>query len=252
MIAEDLIQALALPVDARVDRRVPKSMLVENGAPTAADKRAIQEGIEEIRWVAAVKPTTAGVPAYRDDERTYLEVAVIRLSLREGAKPPRLVELMHRAIPYPVVLVTEQEGQLSLSLVHKRAALNETDRVVLDGDLIETTVGGDTSPDTLRSFLDALPLDQQPRGSMHALYAGWANMVTALNVSRITGRFTLPNTAEHAEARRDALKEIARLDVDIDSARRAAAKEKQIARRVDLNLELARLKADREAALQQL
>ncbi len=34
---------------ARVDQRVPKKLLVENGAPTAADKRSIKDGIEELR-----------------------------------------------------------------------------------------------------------------------------------------------------------------------------------------------------------
>ena len=36
----ELIAALALPDDALVDRRVPKTLLIENGAPTAADKPA--------------------------------------------------------------------------------------------------------------------------------------------------------------------------------------------------------------------
>ena len=48
MKATDLIDALDLPPDARVDRRVPKTLLVENGAPTAADKRAITEGVDQL------------------------------------------------------------------------------------------------------------------------------------------------------------------------------------------------------------
>jgi len=39
---------------------------VEHGAPTAADKRQINDGIEELLWVAALKPTTIGVPEYCD------------------------------------------------------------------------------------------------------------------------------------------------------------------------------------------
>ncbi|MFN3597035.1 MAG: DUF4391 domain-containing protein [Rubricoccaceae bacterium] len=252
MTAAELIDALALPVGAFVDRRVPKTLLVENGAPTAADKRAIQEGIEEVRWVAAVKPTTAGVPAYRDGEREYLEIAVLRLALREGAKKDRLVELVHRSIPYPVVLVVEEGGAVSISLVEKRSALNEAGRVVLDGDLVEAVVDGDTPTGILSSFLEALSLARQPRDSMRALYTGWADAVTALNVSRLTGRFVLPDTPEYAAGRREALKEIVRLDGEIAAARRAAAKEKQMARRADLNLEHARLKAAREAALKNL
>ena len=91
-----------------MDQRVPKKLLLENGAPTAADKRHINEGIEELLWLAALKPTTIGVPDYRDDVREYLEIAVLRLSLRAGAKVPRLVEMVHRAVPYPLLLITAQ------------------------------------------------------------------------------------------------------------------------------------------------
>jgi hypothetical protein len=58
-----------------VNQRVPKKLLLENGAPTAADKRLINEGIEELLWLAALKPTTIGVPEYRDEVREYLEIA---------------------------------------------------------------------------------------------------------------------------------------------------------------------------------
>lgn len=36
-----IVSALDLPQRARVDARVPKKILVEQGAPTTADKRAI-------------------------------------------------------------------------------------------------------------------------------------------------------------------------------------------------------------------
>ena len=117
MNATEIIAALDLPAGARVARRVPKSLLVENGAPTAADKRHINEGVEELFWLAALKPTTIGVPEYRDDVREYLEIAVVRLSLRASAKVGRLVELVHRAVPYPVLLLAGQGDRTGYSAV---------------------------------------------------------------------------------------------------------------------------------------
>ena len=38
---ETLVQALGLPPEARVEKRVPKKLLIEQGAPTTADKRVI-------------------------------------------------------------------------------------------------------------------------------------------------------------------------------------------------------------------
>ena len=64
MNGDALLAALDLPASSRVDQRVPKKLLLENGAPTAADKRLINDGIEELLWLAALKPTTIGVPEY--------------------------------------------------------------------------------------------------------------------------------------------------------------------------------------------
>ena len=125
MSATTLIDALALPPDARVDQRVPKKLLLGQGAPTAADKRQITHGIEEMFGIAALKPTNIGVPEYRDAVREYLEIAVLTVALRPAAKPTRLIELIHRAIPYPVVLVAEHGDTVGLSLAHKRWSQGE-------------------------------------------------------------------------------------------------------------------------------
>src|ERR1700723_2102360 len=118
-----VVNALAVPNEALVDQRVPKKLLLEQGTPTAADRRQIQDGIEEMIWVAALKPINIGVPAFQDAVREYLEIAVVTVVLRSTARPSRLIELIHRAIPYPVVLVTEDREAIRLSLAHKRWSL---------------------------------------------------------------------------------------------------------------------------------
>ena len=44
----NLIAALDLPDAALVNQRVAKKLLLENASPTAADRKLIQNGIEEI------------------------------------------------------------------------------------------------------------------------------------------------------------------------------------------------------------
>lgn len=248
MNGADLIAALDLPGSARVDQRVPKKLLVENGAPTAADKRRINEGIAELLWVAALKPTTIGVAEYRDAVREYLEIAVLSLTLRPGAKANRLTELVHRAVPYPVFLVMEQDYSLSLSLAHKRWSQGEAGKTVLDGEVIAAEWDGGLGADVLHAFRDALALGHQPRTTLYALYQGWIDTLLTLRAARMTGAFTTPTSAEHAVARREALQECARLEAQIAARRAAAMKETQIARQVELNLELKRLQAAQTAA----
>lgn len=248
MSADGLIAALGLPPAALVGQRVPKKLLLEHhGAPTAADKRLVAEGIDAIHWLAALKPANCGVPDYRDGTREYLEIAVLRLGLRSGTREARLVELLHRAVPYPVVLVVEAGPAVSLSLAHKRAALKEADRVVLDGDPVSAEVpSADTG--TGAAFLQALALDRQPRASLLALYQGWMDAVIALQAAALTGRFQVLDSAERREQRRESLRTATALQARIASLRRDAVKTSQLARQVELNIEIKRLQAELAAA----
>jgi hypothetical protein len=248
MKASLLLDALDLPATTMVEKRVPKTLLHEHGAPTAADKRQINEGIEQLVWVAALKPTTIGVAEYRDKLREVLEIAVLRLTLRATAKAGRLIELVHRAVPYPVLLIAEQGSTVGLSAAHKRWSQAEASKTVLEGDVV--TVEWDTDQDNQRwlGFCDALALGQQPRTNLQALYQGWIDTLLALQAARVTGAFAVATTAEQAGLRHKALQECTRLGREIARLRATAAKEKQIARRVDLNLELKRVEAAQAAA----
>lgn len=249
MIVSDAIAALTLPPECRVDQRVPKKLLVENGAPTAADKRQINEGIEELLWLAALKPTTIGVPEYRDAVREYLEIAVLSLALRPSANEGRLVELIHRAIPYPVVLLTQQLDRATLSLAHKRWSQGEAGRMVLDDTVTSCEL---VQHPTAPAFLESLSLAAQPRLHLMALYEGWINSLQAFQAARITGRFAPSTDSEASAVRREALAAHDRLAREIAGLRAQAERESQVNRRVDLNLEIKRLQVSLAEAIEKL
>ena len=238
MNGEAIIAALDLPHGSRINQRVPKKLLIEKGAPTGADRRRINASIEDLRWLAALKPTTIGVPEYRDCAREYLEIAVLQLMLREGAKSARLIELVHRAVPYPVLLLTEQGCSTNVSAAHKRRAQNEAGKTVLDGSIAVAECNGDLNPRIANSFEHALSLSRQPRSTLFVLYQGWIDTLLALQAARITGEFSIPRNEQHATDRLLALDELSRLEIEIARLRTAAISQKQLSRRVELNLKL--------------
>jgi hypothetical protein len=252
MTTDELIEALALPRRALVEQCIPKKLLIENGAPTTSDKRQINEGIETLQWIAALKPATIAVAAYRDMVRDYVEIAVLQLSLSHEANEKRLVELVHRAVPYPVVLVTEGAHGASLSLADKRWSEVEVGATVLDGEIVGVTESDIGNDSLSRSFRDALALNLRPRATLLVLYRGWIDVVLALRAARVSGVFELPESAERAEARRLALAECARLEADMAAIHAAADKEEQMARKVEMNLTLQRLRKAHAAALGRL
>ena len=243
MTEQDLIAALDLPDSCRVGQRVPKKLLIENGAPNASDKRQINDGIEDIVWLAALKPNTIGVAEYRDEVREYLEISVLSVALKFNAdvpaKPARLAELVHRAIPYPTILLLKSQQGLMLSVAHKRWALSEADKVILDGDVVAVTLLDDaSSPAVETEFLQALALRRQPQATLHVLYQGWMDSVQALQAAQLTGGFKLPDNPEQAARRLAALRKYRELEIKISKSRLAVGKERQMSRQVAINIEI--------------
>jgi hypothetical protein len=98
------------------------------------------------------------------------------------------------------------------------------------------------------ALLEALTLNRQPHQDLMALYQGWMDCLTAAEAARITGNFRLARDACDAAAQREALRSCQRIEQEVARLRRLAAKERQIAKQVDLNLMLQRLDASLKAA----
>ena len=233
----------------KVEQRIPKKLLVEQGAaPTATDKRQIQDGIEELRWIAALKPTNIGVPALRDNESEYLEIAVLTATFRQKAKVVRLSELIHRAIPYPVLLVSAfhngEANCVSVSAAHKRFSQNEAGKFVVDEVLathpiVELNMQGKNA----QAFLATLALSRQPICDLRAFYQGWLDSIVGFVASSITGKFFKPESAELAGQVRERIAQHARIIGELSSLRAQASKERQINRLVELNMKIKQLES---------
>lgn len=239
-----VINALALPPDSNVNQRVPKKLLLEQGAPTSADKRQIQDGIEEILWVAALKPNNIGVPAFQDELREYLEIAILTVLFRPIAKQNRLVELIHRAIPYPLLLLDAYDNSVSLSLAHKRWSQGEKGKVVIEEVHRTIPFQPDVPKPAEVLFLTSLTLSSLPSCNLFSIYQAWIIRLAALEAAQITDTYALPDSADSASTLRNNLDTYAKLQHDIVTLQAQAKKEKQVNRRVEINIEIKRLETE--------
>jgi hypothetical protein len=244
MTADQLIDALELPPDTRLDRRVSRELLIQQAARTSGDRKLLRTRVRELVLVAMLKPETVAIPAYRDDVREYLEIAVMSLRADNAAPVGRVLQLIHRAVPYPALLIVEHDGRLHFSVAHKRWSQSESEAWVLEGDVVTTEPA--TPADDSHSVIGAMALPRQPRSSMLGLYQGWTDTLIAQIIARETGRpFRAYTDSEDALRRREALRNYLRISAQIDQLRRSAARERQTPRLVEMNLEIRRLEAVR-------
>jgi hypothetical protein len=277
--------ALGLPPEVAVDERVPKKVLLENVLLSAPDRRLIQDGLDELRFLATLKPNLCGVAAYHAsaapadaDDLDVAEIVVLSARLRPAtaATTTRLLELLHRAIPYPILLLAEtieltSHGAASagviVSLAHKRPAQNAADRLtlleVLHSEPLNLEPPAEAAepeapyasalpraPRTGTSaYLAALTLPAVAAPHLRALYQSWLDRTVALAAAGITGSYCPPATPAQAAALRTALATHGRLRQEQATLRGQAGREKQLARRATLNLRLRQLDTELAALL---
>ncbi|MGW3556414.1 DUF4391 domain-containing protein [Streptomyces sp. NPDC000963] len=234
-----MVDALRLPADCAVGVRVPKTQLQAHSDFSAADRRLLQDGLDTLHWAAAIRPDVVGIPAYAaaDGSRRIPELHVMTLRARTGTKLTRLEELLHRAVPYPILLVGEEESGPRVSVALKRMSHMRSDGVVLDDPPVTASFGDVPAP-AGDAFLSALQLDRQPRSDLSAVYEGWLACTTALRVAAVIGDFTLAGTLDAARTQLTALTESSRLEVEISKLVAQIKREKHIPRRIDLQDEI--------------
>ena len=211
-----------------------------------ANKRAIVDGIDELHWLATLKPTTIAVPAAIEAGQGFAEIAVIAAQLRPTARVARLTELIHRAIPYPVLLLT-QGGQNHtksvLSVAPKRPALNEGGKLVVER-VVATSSFNPLLPSPIeRAFLERLALALVPARNLSTLYAGWLARIEAFQAAVLSGHYMVRDDPGAIEQRRAVLGTHADLAWEIAGLRARAKRERQLNRLVDLNMQIQRLEA---------
>ena len=256
--ADGVVAALALPPETAVGTRVPKvhldGALRDESAP-AALRRAVADGVADLKWAASLKPATAGVPAHTGDGRTVNEVQVFTLVRRPGfpaagKQADALASALHRAIKYPLLLVTaphpdDPPAAPVLSLAELRDSRAERNAVVLDGPVLRCDLAG--LPDGVAAgLLAALALTRQDRTSLLTVYRGWVAAAVAANAAARTGRFA-PAAPSETPARAAALARLERIDAELAKLAREAKRETQIARRADLNARVRDLRRERDA-----
>lgn len=252
MSSDDLFRHLGLPGEAIVDRKVPKSILSERAGATPKDRGLIKGEVESLRWLAVLKPGTIGVRAYSDEEREYTELSVLTLRARDAKRCAQLQELVHRAVPYHTLLLTESPSMVSVSIANKRRSRSENDRYVLDDEVLWTEYEAQGSRSFEREFAVSMSLESVAPQTLRDLYLSWADSIVSLEAARITGGFMLSGSSDEAKARLFALREYLTSQREAEVIRKTAKRETQAGNRVELNLALQDLRRIQERAVRTL
>ncbi|MGW3657097.1 DUF4391 domain-containing protein [Streptomyces sp. NPDC005151] len=159
---------LGLPEAARQQHRITKKMLsaqFEDQAP--ADARLLTKAVVSAQLVGILRPETIQVPKHQDTERAVVDIPVLEVALADtttAADRTRVIELIHRSMAKPVVLLARTpNGTTVLSLAISHVSRTDPTRSTSVIDAHVMVPAGPIKPGTLH-------LDRLDRTDMWALY----------------------------------------------------------------------------------
>ena len=244
----DVRAALALPPTDAPARRLPKEVLAQHGAANSADRKLIDGVVERLDWWATLSPATIGVAAGIDEERPAPAIQLLALTAR--AEPAqRLLTMIHRAIPVPIILATAMPGGagVRISLAPLRRAERIADQMVVERLVLAPDLSAHDDAAS-GAFLASLALPGLPQTTLAAVYGALIERVEALSVTRMVGApFRLLADAAAVTIRRDALARYKLVETEWLNARAAARREKRLAEQVVLGNQARMLKSKLQA-----
>lgn len=229
-----IIDALAIPDSCLLDKPVFKKMFLDHAELDATDRKALSEDVSRIRWLYTLKPDTINISPYQDSEREFLEIAVLAISLSSPARVRRIASLMHRAIPYPLILIFEDGKRACISTAGKRINQADKSKLVIDDRWLTDWMDVSAPTEAQRGFLESLAFTKLPSTNFYALYEAYQALVIAIIAAERSGNFQTVHIATYKQ-QGAALRKIEALEREIGEHKAQLRRETQMAAKIALN-----------------
>lgn len=229
----DIYNKLNIPDECRINRTVFKKMFYDNIAISKGDKDLFINSIDKITWIYCLNQDNMNIPAYVTEEREYLEIEIIEVTLSENKGIKRIAEIIMRAIPYPMLLIFSFEDKYQLWAAHQRFSLADNSKVTLEEPIF-------TEWQEENSILwDRLNISKLRYTNFYDMYSDLIDAIAVFNVIKLTDKEI------NGEDARKLLRSNAEIDSQIAALRAELKKATEFNRKMEINMKIKKLEKER-------
>lgn len=229
----DIYNKLNIPDECRINRTVFKKMFYDNIAISKGDKDLFIDSIDKITWIYCLNQDNMNIPAYVTEEREYLEMEIIEVTLSENKGIKRIAEIIMRAIPYPMLLIFSFEDKYQLWAAHQRFSLADNSKVTLEEPIF-------TEWQEENSILwDRLNISKLRYTNFYDMYSDLIDAIAVFNASKLTDKEI------NGEDARKLLRSNAEIDSQIAALRAELKKATEFNKKMEINMKIKKLEKER-------
>ncbi|HAU0911800.1 TPA: DUF4391 domain-containing protein [Legionella pneumophila] len=248
---EDFLAQLDVPKACELNKPIFKKMFDgKKNILSAADKKALKEDVEKIRWLYTLKPNTIHIAPYTDKEREYPEIAILHIELSRPDKFKRTSQFINRAIPYPLVLiftcVIEGEQKLCLALADKRINQADKEKWVVEDCIHTKWISMSSVSASELKFFESIKVSSLPFTNFFDFYQALIKRVIAVKCAEYSEEFSMKRSGNPDEkmsntARLDKLRELEKLESQRSEISKKLKNIKQMGKRIELNTQIKKI-----------
>lgn len=244
-------EKLNIPKNCIVDNTVFKKAFLENVDLLSLDKKIINEHIKKVTWKYCLKPDTINIQPYKSDERDYLEIEIMEVQLNDASKIKRIAEIIMRAIPYPILLVLAKDNQIQLVTGDMRKNLSDSSKVTVEDFSFTGWIDLNVEDNFRDNLFTELNISKLSYINFYEMYKDITAKINLYNVSKIKGKVVNSETVSVFDTQ-EVYTKIKSLEDKILQLQNKVKKAIDVAERVEISVELNKLRKEKESLLKLL
>jgi len=241
LLLTELVANLKLPNETKLGVKIPKKTLSDNTELSSNDKNIIKDLLKSIEWSYTLKPDTINIPTFEDGVREYLEIAILRVKVKNLNKTKQLCKLLHTNIPYPTLLLVEHEQSLAISVADKRINQADSHKLTIEKQFDSGWFNQPLEP-VQQSFINDFSLSNCSTVSLYDLYSDFINKFNRLASAKFTGIYGSHQQTSDSPQVTAVIEQLKSLEAELNALRNKLKTESLMNNKVKLNVQAREIK----------
>ena len=252
MLIEDLIK---VPNAAIVNSILPKQDIFEATGMTKSDKDYFVRYVKQIRWLYKFDDASVRINPFVNDEKSYLEAELISIKLKKefqeynhntgnfhrfDARLDRIVDILLRFIPYPILLCAEFNDEIKFYVSHISESKSDYDKITLDELIYTDWIDVNNLDGFDKELIDKLQIDNLDKTNVFTFYDDIVTAIIQYNGSKEVGQEVTLSSDEIQKIMDD----IKVLERKIAEIRVAIRREDNFNKKMDYNIQIKELQME--------
>jgi len=237
-----------LPERVLLHKRLPKTFFTKKFNLSAAEKRLLNQSITHMEWLASIKPDNANIPMLKNNEWVFEEVQVMKCRVEDNELQKlgvKCAELMQKYIPYPMVVIVEDEHEFVINACHKRINQADTSKRTIEDWYNTTPINKLYKNELSEKFFMALDFAAIDKTNLQTSYHSYTQAIVQYQVAEVAGVYQIKSQQKNEEDLQT-LQTIDELEKEIIGLQNQIKREQQINAQVNLNITIQEKKKEIE------